>query len=245
LRQLQLSLAFTTYQTNRLFLIGTKSDGRLSVFERIYDRAMGLYATPERLYISTRYQLWQLDNILAADTEHDGYDKLYVPRLAHTTGDNNTHEVVLTNPPQPPAEKGAQRGGIVFVNTLFSCLATPHPKHSFNPIWKPLFISKLVPEDKCHLNGLALENGLPAYVTVCSTTDTAAGWRGHRQSGGAVIDVRTDEIVCTGLSMPHSPRVYGGKLWLLNSGTDSVFYLICAGKIPETGAGGVPAGRVD
>ncbi|MBW4495159.1 MAG: TIGR03032 family protein [Oscillatoria princeps RMCB-10] len=219
LRQLQLSLAFTTYQTNRLFLIGTKPDGGLSLFERIYDRAMGLYATPERLYISTRYQLWQLDNILAAGTEHDGYDKLYVPRLAHTTGDNNTHEVVLTNPPQPPTEKGQQRGGIVFVNTLFSCLAAPHPKHSFTPLWKPLFISKLVPEDKCHLNGLALENGLPAYVTACSTTDTAAGWRAHRHSGGAVIDVRTNEIVCTGLSMPHSPRVYGGKLWLLNSGT--------------------------
>ncbi len=219
LRQLQLSLAFTTYQTNRLFLIGTKPDGGLSLFERIYDRAMGLYATPERLYISTRYQLWQLDNILAAGTEHDGYDKLYVPRLAHTTGDNNTHEVVLTNPPQSPVEKGQQRGGIVFVNTLFSCLAAPHPKHSFTPLWKPLFISKLVPEDKCHLNGLALENGLPAYVTACSTTDTAAGWRAHRQSGGAIIDVRTNEIVCTGLSMPHSPRVYGGKLWLLNSGT--------------------------
>src|SRR5512136_1621205 len=234
LREMRVSLALTTYQTNRLFLIGVKPNGQLSVFERIFDRAMGLYATPERLYVSTRYQLWQLDNVLSAGEEYEGVDKLYVPRLAQTTGDLNTHEIVVAAPPQPatqtekladsPTEKGRQ-GRIVFVNTLFSCLATPHPKHSFNPIWKPLFISKLVPEDKCHLNGVALENGVPAYVTVCGTADTAAGWRAHRQSGGAVIDVRTDEIVCTGLSMPHSPRFYQGKLWLLNSGTGDLGYV--------------------
>lgn len=231
LREMRVSLALTTYQTNRLFLIGVKPNGQLSVFERIFDRAMGLYATPERLYVSTRYQLWQLDNVLSAGEEYEGFDKLYVPRLGQTTGDVNAHEIVAASPPtqkqepaDSPTEKGRQ-GRIVFVNTLFSCLATPHPKHSFNPIWKPPFISKLVPEDKCHLNGVALENGVPAYVTVCGTADTAAGWRDHRQSGGAVIDVRTDEIVCTGLSMPHSPRFYQGKLWLLNSGTGDLGYV--------------------
>lgn len=38
----QLSLAITTYQTNRLFLVGLKPDGRLSTLERLYERAMGL-----------------------------------------------------------------------------------------------------------------------------------------------------------------------------------------------------------
>jgi uncharacterized protein (TIGR03032 family) len=33
-----------------------------------------------------------------------------------------------------------------------------------------------------------------------------------------VIDVASSEIVASGFSMPHSPRLYDGKLWLLNSG---------------------------
>jgi uncharacterized protein (TIGR03032 family) len=45
------------------------------------------------------------------------------------------------------------------------------------------------------------------------------GWRDRRHDGGVVIDIDTDEIVCEGLSMPHSPRWHNGKLWLLNAGT--------------------------
>src|SRR5690606_4498849 len=47
----------------------------------------------------------------------------------------------------------------------------------------------------------------------------ADGWRDHRRSGGLVIDVRTDAIVAEGLSMPHSPRLHAGALWLLEAGT--------------------------
>jgi uncharacterized protein (TIGR03032 family) len=108
---------------------------------------------------------------------------------------------------------------VVFVNTLFGCLATVSDRHSFVPLWKPPFSSKLAAEDRCHLNGLALENGRPAYVTAVSRSDVADGWRERRRDGGCVIDVRTNEIVATGLSMPHSPRVYRDQLWLLDSGT--------------------------
>ena len=34
-----------------------------------------------------------------------------------------------------------------------------------------------------------------------------------------MIDVTRDEIVCEGLSMPHSPRWHDDQLWVLNSGT--------------------------
>ncbi|MBL8337275.1 MAG: DUF4915 domain-containing protein, partial [Rhodoferax sp.] len=37
-----LSLAFSTYQTNRLFLVGVASSGRLAVNERLFDKPMGL-----------------------------------------------------------------------------------------------------------------------------------------------------------------------------------------------------------
>ena len=108
---------------------------------------------------------------------------------------------------------------MIFVNTRFNCLATPSDRHSFEPVWRPPFISALVDEDRCHLNGLAMEDGRPRFVTAVSRSDTIDDWRDRRADGGIVIDVEKNEIVCTGLSMPHSPRLYRGELWVLNSGT--------------------------
>ena len=209
-----LSLAFTTYQTNRLFFLGSQANGHLKLNERLFDKPMGLYLAGKSLYMTTRYQLWHFDNFLGNGQKYKECDRLYVPRTAYTTGDVNAHEVVLDD-----------AGKLIFVNTDFSCLATLSPDYNFVPIWQPPFISKLVAEDRCHLNGLAMVEGKPAYVTACSTTDTAAGWRNHRHDGGVVIDVTQKEIIATGLSMPHSPRWYQGKLWLLNSGTGELGYI--------------------
>ncbi|MCB1575651.1 MAG: TIGR03032 family protein, partial [Xanthomonadales bacterium] len=110
-------------------------------------------------------------------------------------------------------------GRVYFVNTSFNCLATTSDRHSFVPVWCPPFIDALVNEDRCHLNGLAMRDGRPAYVTAVSRSNTIDGWRDRRDGGGVVIDVATDRIVCEGLSMPHSPRWHDGQLWLLNSGT--------------------------
>jgi len=97
--------------------------------------------------------------------------------------------------------------------------------HSFKALWRPPFIGKLAAEDRCHLNGLAMKDGRPAYVTAVSKSDAADAWREHRADGGVVIDVDSNEIVARGLSMPHSPRWHRGKLWLLNSGTGDFGYL--------------------
>jgi uncharacterized protein (TIGR03032 family) len=210
----QISLALTTYQSSRLFLLGVKPNGNLSGFERLFDRAMGLYATPERLYMSSRYQLWQFDNVLAVGELDKGYDKLYVPRIAYTTGDLDIHDLVVD-----------KNQNIIFVNTLYNCLATVSEHHSFKPLWQPPFISKLVAEDRCHLNGLALVNGEARYVTAVSQSDVIDGWRERRRDGGCVIDIKTNEIIAKGLSMPHSPRWYQGKLWLLNSGEGEFGYI--------------------
>lgn len=208
LAEQKLSLAFTTYQTGKLFLIGLQDDGRLSIFERTFNRCMGLYATPQTLYMSTLYQLWRFENALEPGHLHEGYDRLYVPRTAWTTGDLDVHDVALDG-----------EGRVVFVNTLFGCLATTSEQYSFVPLWRPPFLSKLAAEDRCHLNGLAMENGRPRYVTSVSQADVNDGWRDRRRDGGTVTDVQANEVLCNGLSMPHSPRVYRGKLWLLDSGT--------------------------
>ena len=204
----QLSLAFTTYQAGKLFLVGLQPDGRLSVFERTLERCMGMVASPGALHVATAYQLWRFRNVLAPGAQHEGHDALYAPRMAWVTGDLDVHDVGLLPDGRP-----------VFANTLFNCVATVSDKDSFVPLWKPRFIGGLVAQDRCHLNGLAVQQGVPRYVTVVGRSDVAQGWREHRRGGGCVIDMASDEVVVGGLSMPHSPRLYRGRLWLHNSGT--------------------------
>ena len=105
------------------------------------------------------------------------------------------------------------------VNTRFSCLWTLQPDYSFVPRWRPPFVTALAAEDRCHLNGLALVDGQPKYVTALGTTDVRDGWRAEKPHGGCVMDVPSGEFVTRGLSMPHSPRWHDGRLWLLESGT--------------------------
>jgi uncharacterized protein (TIGR03032 family) len=208
LAEQNLSLAFTTYQTGKLFLIGVQPEGRLSVFERTFNRCMGLWGDGTTLWMTSLFQLWRFENYLPPGQTANGYDRLYVPQAAHTTGDIDIHDVAVD-----------ASGRVVFVNTLFGCLAALSDRHSFQPLWKPPFLSKLAAEDRCHLNGLALEHGRPAYVTSVSTSDVADGWRDRRRDGGVVVDVRSNTILASGLSMPHSPRVHRGQLWLEDSGT--------------------------
>jgi uncharacterized protein (TIGR03032 family) len=205
------SLAFTTYQAGKLFLLGVKPDGRLSVFERSYPRCMGLAVGKDgrSIALATEFQIQLFDNVLEAGQESaDGYDSVYAPHAGWVTGDLDVHDVGF----------GAD-GRPVFVNTLFACIAAVSDSHSFKPLWKPGFISRLAAEDRCHLNGMAMEGGRPRYATAVSRSDAADGWRDRRRDGGIAIDVATGEIVIEGLSMPHSPRLHDGKLWLLNSGT--------------------------
>ena len=191
----RLALTFTTYQVGKLFLLGMQPDGRLAVFERTFNRAMGLCVDERQLYLATLYQLWRFDDARGPAETHQGHDRVYVPRIAWTTGDLDVHDVAVMGNGRP-----------IFANTLFSCLATPSVSHSFTPVWHPRFISRLAAEDRCHLNGVAVRAGKPAFVTAVATSDVADGWRDKRRDGGVVVDVASGEIVVAGLSMPHSPR---------------------------------------
>ncbi|GKS70216.1 TIGR03032 family protein [Nitrosomonas sp. PY1] len=214
LAEQRLSIAFTTYQIGKVYFIGLKPDSTLSVFERSFNRCMGLCTTSNGLYMSALYQVWRFENILQAGQRQDGFDRLYRPQIGYTTGDLDIHDMAVDS-----------NGRLIFVNTLFGCLATLSDTHSFRPIWQPFFLNKLAAEDRCHLNGLAMKDGQPAYVTAISQSNVVDGWRDHRANGGIVMDVARNEIVCSGLSMPHSPRWHQGKLWLLNSGTGDFGYV--------------------
>ena len=210
----KLSMALTTYQIGKLFMLGLKPNGELSVFERTFNRCMGLCPTPNGFYMSSLHQVWRFENMFTQGEQQEGHDRLYVPQVGNTTGDCDIHDMAVD-----------ADGKLVFVNTLFGCLASLSETHSFKPLWRPPFASKLAAEDRCHLNGLAMRDGRAAYVTAVSQSDVVDGWRDHRAGGGIVIDVQRNEIVAGGLSMPHSPRWHQGKLWLCNSGTGEFGHL--------------------
>src|SRR5437879_3229575 len=203
------SLFVSTYQAGKL--VAVRADqGRLSTLLRNFEQAMGLAVDARRLAVGTRSMIWLLRNApdIAPQLEPAGrHDGCFLPRSCHVTGDIRIHEIAW--------------GGETLwaVNTRFSCLCTLHPDYSFVPRWRPPFLTALAAEDRCHLNGLAMLDGQPKYVTALGETDTPGGWRANKPHGGCLIDVPSGEIVARGLSMPHSPRWHDGRLWLLESGT--------------------------
>lgn len=208
LRQWGISLVVTTYQAGKVILLRADGD-TLNAHFRQFQRPMGLDINPTRMAVGTSGAVVELYNMPALGQKIEPlgkHDACYVPRNIHYTGDIDIHELAW----------GAE--GLWVVNTAFSCLCTLDPAYSFSPQWWPPFISALSPDDRCHLNGLAMVHDRPRYVTTLGTTDTPQGWRANRIQGGAVVDVATGKLVCQGLSMPHSPRWYGDRLWILESG---------------------------
>jgi uncharacterized protein (TIGR03032 family) len=209
LEKLGAALAISSYQEGTLYLLGRNPKGGLMIDQRFFQRAMGICADNDSLVLATSFQIQRFENVLEpGQFINDLYDACYVPRISYATGELDAHDVGLLD-----------NGEIVFVNTRYNCLAALSRRRSFSVYWKPGFITRIVNEDRCHLNGMALEGGRVRYVTAVSCSDTIDGWRDRRADGGVVIDVATGEVVCEGLSMPHSPRLAGGKLWVLNSGS--------------------------
>jgi uncharacterized protein (TIGR03032 family) len=209
LRQLGMSLLVSTYQANKLLVARAAGDG-LSLLVRTFERPMGLAVDGPRLALGCRSQVWHFRNapdIAPQIVPRGQHDACFLPRSCHVTGDIGIHEIAWVG------------GELWIVSTRFSCLATLNPEYSFVPRWRPPFISALAAEDRCHLNGLAVVEGQPGFVTALGTTDTKDGWRADKPHGGCLMEVKSGAIISRGLSMPHSPRWHDGKLWVLESGT--------------------------
>ena len=209
LQQQNACFAFTTYQTGQVIVIGRKADQSLQYTVRTYEHAMGLAAKGNELHLATLYQVWHFVNrsALGAPTD-EHYDAVYVPRSSHVTGEMKIHDVVAED-----------SGRLLFVNTAYGCIGELVPGYSFRPFWKLGWITELVPEDRCHLNGLGLRDGKARYITAVSRANEKDGWRKVRTNGGVLWDIQSDQPVLEGLSMPHSPRWHNGHIWFINSGS--------------------------
>jgi uncharacterized protein (TIGR03032 family) len=215
LRQLGASLLVTTYQAGKLVMVRDQGD-HLNTHYRAFPSPMGLALTDggTRLAIGTTLQVWEFRDVpsVARRLEPAGtHDACFLPRTSHITGNVLIHEMAY-----------GTGGQLWFVNTRFSCLATLDAEASFTPRWRPPFVTELEPSDRCHLNGLAMVDGKPKYVTALGETNEIHGWRPNKARGGVVMDMDSGAILCRGLSMPHSPRWHGGRLWVCESGSGTL-----------------------
>ncbi len=209
LRQLNGCLVVSTYQAGKLVIL--RPDGAtINTHFRAFNRPMGMAADGERLALGTNIEIAEFRNMPAVAkrlNDPPRHDAVYLARRGHITGAIDIHEMAWDG-----------KGDLWFVNTLFSCLCTLDAESSFVPRWRPSFVSHLAPEDRCHLNGLAMRDGKPRYLTALGETNTPMGWRANKRDGGLVIDMQSNKVIARGLSMPHSPRWHDGKLWVLESG---------------------------
>lgn len=224
LNQLGVSLLVSTYQAGKVVAVGV-AQSELTLSYHNFERAMGLAVRPDAIAVGALAQVWHLQaaHDVAARVEPAGrHDACFLTRSSHYTGEIQAHELAWAG------------GELWLVNTAFGCLCTLDDRHSFVPRWQPPFVTALAAEDRCHLNGLAMADGQPKYVTALAETDTPHGWRANKVTSGCLIDVASGETVARGFAMPHSPRVHRGRVWMLHSGAGQLVLVDLASGRAET-----------
>lgn len=224
LYSMQCSLAVTTYQAGKLILLSADGNGNIRQLPRDFKRAMGLAVEGNRMALATENEVVILANAAGLAEKYPNkpafYDQLYTPRACYYTGAVDLHDMAWDD-----------LGRLWAVNTLFSSLVILNDRYSFDPQWMPPFVQKLESADYCHLNGMAMVDGRPKFVTMFGKTDTPKGWRTQVQTGGLIMDIVTNGIIAEGLPMPHSPRWINNQLYCLLSATGQLVKIdLCTGS---------------
>lgn len=209
LQHAKCSLLVSTYAAGKVAAVGTGPEGLRLSFSN-FQQAMGVAVGPRAVAVGGNNMIWVLrdaENLCGQIQPEKQHDRGFLARESFVTGNIHVHEMGWGND-----------GELWIVNTLFSCICSLHEDFNFVPRWKPSFITEFAPQDRCHLNGMCLENGKPKYVTALGVSNEEKGWRENKASGGVVIDVESGEVVTQGLCMPHSPRIHDGRLYVLDSG---------------------------
>ncbi|MEZ4721688.1 MAG: TIGR03032 family protein [Flavobacteriales bacterium] len=223
LNELNISLVLSTYQAGKLVFIGAPSADKLHQTPVSFKKPMGVAAGQNILGVASldRVEVFTNQPELAKTyPSHPGkYDAMYFPRTTYHSGPIDLHDLHWT------------KSGLIAVNTRFSCVCKFDYRYTFTPIWQPSFITDLLPEDRCHLNGMAMRDGAPAALTALSDTNFVDGWRENIKNGGVLMDYASGEVLARGLCMPHSPRYEGDELYLLESGKGELVRIGKSGAI--------------
>lgn len=209
LQQLNCSIALSTFQAGKVIFISPKNENELIQVTRTFQSPMGLAINEDKLAIATKSEVIVTKNSPSLATAYpkfpNTYDSFFMPMATYYTGQVDLHDLHYVE------------NKLWAVNTSFSCLCTIDDEFSFTPRWQPSFITELKSEDRCHLNGLAVSDGKLRYVSGLGSGNAMQSWRENITEGGIIIDIESNEIIAKGLAMPHSPRVYDGKLYVLLS----------------------------
>ena len=220
------TLLISTYQAGKLIAVGSRGD-QIHLTLHNFDYPMGIAVDPSlnQLAVTARDMIWFAYNEIGVGRSlPEPAATCFLTRSAHVTGDIQAHQIAWAE------------NELWVVNTKFSCLCTIDQRHSFVPRWQPYFIDALVGEDRCHLNGLAVEQGKPKYVTALADTNFEEGWRAHKDVAGCLIDVKANSIIARGFAMPHSPVASHGGVFLLNSGEGQLVRVNArSGDVDEVG----------
>ncbi len=218
LMQLNCSLAITTYQAGKLIFLSPDGANAMRQLPRDFEKPMGMSVSQNTMALATKDEVVVFANApkLAAGypVKPNFYDAFYVPRGSYYTGNIDIHDMDWD-----------KEGRLWAVNTLFSCLVTIDIAYSFEPRWMPPFIKSLESSDLCHLNGMAMVDGIPKYVSMFGQTSTAKGWRNGVETNGLIMDVSNNEVIVHSLPMPHSPRWFNNKLYCLLSATGQLIQI--------------------
>lgn len=218
MQELGISLMLTSYTSGRVFVFGYRqeSDSIVQSGFRIKKPA-GIAKSGCLLAIAgdNGVTVFRYDARLAHPQNNELYRSVFYPVREFKTYHLNLHDLAFT------------RQGLVGVCTGQNCLGQIDNTDylQYRSLWQPDFIGNFSFSDCCHLNGMATdEQGQIRYVTAFSQSSSNESWRERAGLGtGLVIDVQTQAHVATGLSMPHSPRWYQGRLYYLNSAAEQLY----------------------
>ena len=226
LAKLGCTVALSTFQAGKVILLSATPEGKLIQLIRSFKKPMGMSLRGEQILLATANEVMLFKNSRELAKYYpkarDTYDAMFMPRVSFYSGFLDLHDIAFGS------------DGIYAVNTLFSCLIKVDAQYSFTPIWSPPFITKLASEDRCHLNGMAMENGKPAYITAFGMGDTPRSWKSNLMETGFLMRVADNQIIADGLAMPHSPRLHGGYIYVLLSGTGEIIRIKTETGVRET-----------
>ncbi len=204
LEQLEINIVLSFYMNGILSNFRVK-DNKAILSSGSAPRPMGMSFTEEGGWALTQSGVTYYKSFLL-----DGLNMLR-PIVTHYVGNLDCHELVVVN-------------SIPVLNaTRFNALVTidADPASDFKFIYKPSFCDEENDaKDTHHVNGIGLKDGGIRYVTAFSDIETSElkGWK-HFPDTGVVWDVVQDEPALRGLTLPHSPRLDDGFIYVCNSGT--------------------------
>lgn len=229
LARLNGSLAISTFQAGKIIFLSAKDEHSLIQLPRNFEKPMGFAFSDDyqKMALACKDEVITFANSRELANYYPNkpaaYDAMYMPRATYHTGALDIHDLHF-----------GQNNRLYAVNTLFSCVVVFDEQYNFTPVWMPPHITELVSEDRCHLNGMAMQNGKPKYASSFNQGNTHQSWRANLLTAGVIYDIETSEVVCEGLAMPHSPKIYNGNLYVLQSASGELTHVDAATGKKET-----------